>query len=160
HRQVETGLDAVLGDVEIRRIRETVERNDVAQWCYEAERPAEHDAVVAGCEDNVDIGLAPRRQKELDLVHLQSDEWVVADQLQTERADRTRHQRRRLLARLGRCLHLDRQVERAAGLGVRLTGLWYRLEDRSGCRPWGQLGRPVQSGGDHRRKADSVDELF
>ena len=82
-------------------------------------------------EDDVDVGLLARDDRELELLEVQDQERRRADQAQVERRDRARDQRGRLPARLGRRLDLDRQRE--------------RRRPRSGCGPeWRRPARGLR----------------
>ena len=117
--EVEARLDPVGGDVEVGRVAEPVERDELLERVDERQRPGELDAVVL-LEHDVDVGLLARREQELDLLEVEDDERVVADEAQLERRERARHERRRLCAGLRRRLELDREVELRPGVGERL----------------------------------------
>ena len=146
--QVEAGLDALGGDVERGRVAEAVERDDVAQGVDERQRPRELDAVPRP-EDHVDVGLLARLDGELELVEVQDEERGRADQAQVDGRDRAGDEGGGAPARLGRGLHLHRQAEGGrpdrgvGGVDGREDGVVGRAR-----RPPGDVGRPVQAGGD------------
>ena len=82
--EIEAGLDALGGHVEVRRVAEPVERDDLLQRVDERERPRELDAVRVG-ELHVHVRLLAGHDRELDDLEVQDQELRRRDQLQVER---------------------------------------------------------------------------